>query len=41
MNYVEGSGAMVNEIGEEQPLKAGVFALVNPEPESFPDEFCI
>jgi hypothetical protein len=32
MNYViEGSGALVNEKGEEQPLKAGDFALVNPE----------
>ena len=32
MNYViEGSGALVNEAGEEQPLKAGDFALVNPE----------
>jgi hypothetical protein len=32
MNYlIEGSGAVVNEKGEEQPLKAGDFALVNPE----------
>jgi mannose-6-phosphate isomerase-like protein (cupin superfamily) len=32
MNYViEGSGALVNEKGEEQPLKAGDFALVNPD----------
>ena len=32
MTYViEGSGALVNEKGEEQPLKAGYFALVNPE----------
>ena len=32
MNYViEGSGALVNEKGEETPLKAGDFALVNPE----------
>ena len=31
MNYViEGSGALVNEKGEEQPLKASDFALVNP-----------
>jgi len=31
MNYViEGQGALVNEAGEEQPLKAGDFALVNP-----------
>ena len=31
MNYViEGSGALVNEAGEETPLKAGDFALVNP-----------
>ena len=31
MNYViEGSGALVNEKGEEQPLKAGDFALVDP-----------
>jgi quercetin dioxygenase-like cupin family protein len=32
MTYVvEGSGALVNEKGEEQPLKAGDFALVNPD----------
>ena len=32
MNYViEGQGALVNEEGEETPLKAGDFALVNPE----------
>ena len=32
MNYViEGSGALVNEKGEETPLKAGDFALVNPD----------
>ena len=32
MNYViEGKGALVNEAGEEQPLKAGDFALVNPD----------
>ena len=31
MNYIiEGQGALVNEAGEEQPLKAGDFALVNP-----------
>ena len=31
MNYViEGEGALVNEAGEETPLKAGDFALVNP-----------
>ena len=31
MNYIiEGSGALVNEAGEEIPLKAGDFALVNP-----------
>jgi quercetin dioxygenase-like cupin family protein len=31
MAYViEGSGALVNEKWEEQPLKAGDFALVNP-----------
>jgi quercetin dioxygenase-like cupin family protein len=31
MTYViEGSGALVNEKGEEQPLKAGDFALVIP-----------
>ena len=30
MNYViEGSGVLVNEAGEETPLKAGDFALVN------------
>ena len=28
---IEGSGALVNEKGEEQPLKAGDFALVNPD----------
>jgi len=32
MNYViEGEGALVNEAGEERPLKAGDFALVNPD----------
>jgi hypothetical protein len=32
MNYViEGSGALVNEEGEETPLKAGDFALVDPD----------
>jgi uncharacterized cupin superfamily protein len=32
MNYVvEGIGVLVNEAGEEQPIKAGDFALVNPE----------
>ena len=32
MNYViEGTGALVNEKGEEQPLKAGDCALVNPD----------
>lgn len=32
MNYViEGTGALVNEKGEEQPLKAGDFALVDPD----------
>ena len=31
MNYIiEGTGALVNEAGEEQALKAGDFALVNP-----------
>jgi len=31
MNYViEGSGALVNEAGDETHLKAGDFALVNP-----------
>ena len=31
MNYViEGIGALVNEKGEEQLIKAGNFALVNP-----------
>lgn len=30
-NYIiEGEGALVNEAGEETPLKAGDFALVNP-----------
>ena len=34
MNYViEGNGALVNEQGEETPLKAGDFALVNPDEE--------
>jgi quercetin dioxygenase-like cupin family protein len=28
---IEGSGALVNEKGEETPLKAGDFALVNPD----------
>ena len=28
---IEGTGEIVNEKGEEQPLKAGDFALVNPE----------
>ena len=32
MNYIiEGKGVLVNEAGEEIPLKAGDFALVNPE----------
>ena len=32
MNYIiEGEGALVNEAGEEQPLKAGDFALVDPD----------
>lgn len=32
MNYIiEGEGALVNEAGEETPLKAGDFALVNPD----------
>ena len=32
MNYViEGEGALVNEVGEEKFLKAGDFALVNPD----------
>jgi len=32
MNYIiEGIGALVNEAGEETPLKAGDFALVNPD----------
>ncbi|MCK5134267.1 MAG: cupin domain-containing protein [Bacteroidales bacterium] len=32
MNYViEGIGCLVNEEGEEQALKAGDFALVNPD----------
>ena len=31
MNYIiEGTEALVNEAGEETPLKAGDFALVNP-----------
>ena len=28
---ISGDGALVNEKGEEQPLKAGDFALVNPD----------
>jgi uncharacterized cupin superfamily protein len=28
---IEGQGALVNEAGQETPLKAGDFALVNPE----------
>ena len=28
---IEGSGALVNEKGEEQPLKAGDLALVKPD----------
>lgn len=28
---IEGSGALINEAGEEQPLKAGDFTLVNPD----------
>jgi quercetin dioxygenase-like cupin family protein len=28
---IEGTGALVNEKGEETPLKAGDFALVNPD----------
>jgi len=32
MNFIiEGQGALVNEAGVEQSLKAGDFALVNPE----------
>ena len=30
-NIIEGEGALVNETGEETQLKAGDFALVNPE----------
>jgi uncharacterized cupin superfamily protein len=30
---IEGSGALVNEKGEETPQKAGDFALVNPDEE--------
>jgi len=31
MNFIiEGQGVIINESGEEQPLKAGDFALVNP-----------
>ena len=28
---IRGEGAMVNEKGEEQPIKAGNLALVNPD----------
>ena len=39
MNYViEGEGALVNEAGEEQPLKAGDFALVNPDEKHVPEQ---
>ena len=32
MNYIIGGwGALVDETGKEQPLKAGDFALINPE----------
>lgn len=32
MTYlIEGNGALVNEKGEEQPLKAGDIALINPD----------
>ncbi len=32
MNYIiEGSGSLVNEEGQEQPLKAGDLALVDPD----------
>jgi quercetin dioxygenase-like cupin family protein len=32
MNYViQGEGMLVNEKGEETPVKAGDFALVNPD----------
>ena len=32
MNYVdEVNGALVNKAGEEQPLRAGDYALVNPD----------
>ena len=32
MNYIiEGEGSLMNKKGEEQPLKAWDFALVNPE----------
>ena len=32
INYViQGEGALVNEAGEEQPIKAGDFALVMPD----------
>lgn len=32
MNYViEGQGALVNEMGEETPMKSGDFALVKPD----------
>ena len=30
-SIIEGEGALVNEKGEETPLKAGDFALVNPD----------
>jgi hypothetical protein len=39
MNYVvESSGALVNEKGVEQPLKAGDFALVNSGEASVPEQ---
>jgi quercetin dioxygenase-like cupin family protein len=32
MNYIiQGAGSLVNEKGEETPIRAGDFALVNPD----------
>jgi len=30
-NLIDGTGAILNKNGEEQPIKAGDFAPVNPE----------
>lgn len=35
---IDGQGALVNEAGEEFPLKAGDFALVNPDEKHVPHQ---